>query len=419
MAGTNLSDLLDFIEATGSGYVTGPDTFINDAFSKNEYAFSRLCLANPSKKMVQAGQNIKFNTMFRGSGVGENVKPGQVLVPSNPQRLTHGTVPWRFTRTHTTAIDQEVLLNDAVTYGDAGVRFQQFVNIRDEKRALLEVSMWDDILEPNLWRQPNYATMEGADGLDPQSLPVFLNDFGIGSTTVAGLFDDQTGNTTTNYAGTGNLTIEGLSPANNNAVTQGRWKLNQFQYDSNAVSGASSVSGTINKNIIMGLESAYSACNFVNPGTFATYYTDPNVGQLNIGTSTRGQEIMMSLLRQGQNHYIAGPQDATYPDPQFRGIPVRRYTALDTAALFAASGSTLNTEMASATTNRGPRFYVWNSKFLYPVFHSQRYFYMTPSLTSVNVPDTAVIVAYVWYNLICTSLRRHAVVAPSGAVYTA
>lgn len=418
MPGIDLSLFQDMFIATGSLWTTGPRDFIAEAHAQREYASSTVLLDAPSKKMVQGGSNIKFGAIFQGSGVGENYKSGQWATPSNPQRAASATVNWRKSRTHVTITDDEILLNGdmraAMMVGSRELMFQQFMHMHDLKKELMQVSVWDDILEANFWRIPDYLQMEGTDGLHPNSLLVFLNEF------TDGLYNDDpsTSSSTTAYSTSGNQKIHGFGTANSDATTKGRFKVNQVQYDSTKYDGTATSGSPIgNKNVIQAIQEAFSKAKFVPPKRFADFYKRTDESKFNIGTSERGQMIFMDLLRLGQNQFIAGPQDPSYPDPQFRGVPVKRWSALDSLAAYSDGTSTLKGQFAA--TNAGPRYYLWNSEYLYPVFHEDRYFHMAKPPASANVPDTVVIWLFVWYNLVCPSLRRHAIVYPSASVYTA
>ena len=394
MSGTWLSDFLDFTAATGPYWTTGPSSFVVDAI-QNTYGFATLCEEHPDKKMIRGGANIKFGAIYQGNGTFENSKSGQTLTAVNPQRLQTGTANWRFSRAHMAFTEQEVMLNEAAYYGTEAARFQQYVKLRDEKMAALMVEVWNG-LEANLWREPVAANMESADGLDQYSLPVFINEF------TNGLF--------ANPGGAAWTTIEGLSPTA--AATNSKWKCKNRTYNSAVVNNQD--------NIVSTFDLMWNDVEYRKPRTFSERMTDPMLKQQRIGTSSKGRAILSQLLRGSQDRFVAGPQDPAYADPQFHGIPVERYSSLDTAALYAnTAGTGLATEGAAGTGNRtGPRYYWWNAAFLYPVFHEERYFFLTDPMKTPTVPDSSVVVFYIWYNIICTSLMRQGFVGPASGFAT-
>ncbi len=391
MSGVALSNFLDFVEGTTSTYINGPMGLVMEAV-KNTYWFGRLIQGQRSKKkMISGGANIRHSMVFQDSGSLETYLPGASHTWNNPQRLKRVQVEWRYAMAHMSWVEQEIINNEIVAYGDDEARFCEFVNIRNEKETICWASIWNG-LENLLWQVPFPADMESADGTEPNSIPMHVNEF------TDGLFDPQTSAAFT--------TKQGLSPTD--ASLAGRYEPQLATY-------AVATLGPGDANIIAAFDNMAEQLTFEQPPTMQQYWEDPRYNKQMIVTTRRGRAIYKQLLRAHQDHFVAGPQDPAYPDPMYFGIPIQRASTLEGLALYDA-GATLGDEFAA--TNKGPRFYFVNAEYLYPVFHARRYFYKYEVTKHHNVPDTWVLPIAIWFNTICTSYQRQGIVSPSAAVYT-
>lgn len=394
-AGVSIKEFNDFVEATGPTYVTGPKRLINAA-SEHTYFFARLLDGRfANKRMIQGGTDIRESIFFRGNGTGEWYQPGSPGNWVNPQRLEKVRAYWRFCRVHMSWVEQEILLNDKVTGGDANTRFQQYVDIRNEKEAIMWTEKWK-LLEDSCWRVPDKDTMEGEGSafIHPYSLLAFVNE------DPDGLF------------GKGNLanawtTVEGVDPTAPEVA--GNFTPQQQTY--------SSATGGDPKNIVAAFDDIWQDVGFEAPTMHRQYFEDPRFRTQIIVTGKRGRSIYSQLLRNAQDRFAVGAQDPAYPDPQFHGIPVMRSSAFEQGAFYSDGAGGLANEFGG--TNKGPRYLWLNSRYLYPVFHRDRYFYKDEVSRHHNVPDTWVCPVSTYMNIICTDRRHQGIVSPSGSVYTA
>ncbi len=393
MVGTPLSQFNDFVEGTGPTYVTGPKSLINEAV-KNTYWFGRLIQgAKSKKKMLQGGANIRENLVFQDNGTFQTYLPGQTHDWKNPQRLKKLQIEWRYTLAHMAWVEQEILNNEIISYGTNDARFQQYVDIRNEKEMLMWTSKWNG-LEDLLWAQPDSSSMESTDGTEPYSIPAFINEEANGLWgQFLGMSDSRTF-----------TTVENLDPKDTSLSL--RWQPQQASY-SPAKNTAADVGDPL--FLMSAFDDIFQDVMFEQPPTMKQYWEDPRYNKFMIVTTKAGRSQFMRLMRLQQDHFIAGPQDASYPDPQFNGIPVQRASTLETAALYNNAGSPVTEDNA---TSSGARYYLVNSEYLYPVFHTQRYFYKHEVTKHHNVPDTWVCPVATWYNIICTSRQRQGIVSP-------
>lgn len=394
MTGTALSNFNDFVEGTGPTYVTGPNSLINEAV-KNTYWFGRLIQgAKAKKKMIQGGANIRESIVFQDNGTFETYLPGANHEWKNPQRLNKLQIEWRYTLAHMAWVEQEILNNEIVSYGTSDAKFHEYVNLRNEKETLMWTAKWNG-MENLLWARPDSATMEAASGTEPYSIPAFINE------EANGLFNSDTAATDI----TSFTTVEGIDPTASSVDSKFAPQTNTYAYA--AASAEDSTLGTAFDNMMMDVQ-------FEQPPTMKQYWEDPRYNKQMIVTTKAGRSQWMQFLRKQQDHFVAGPQDAAYADPQFNGIPIQRASTLETALLYDDGSNAHVTEDVADVA--GPRYYWVNSEYLYPVFHAQRYFYKHEVTKHHNVPDTWVCPVATWYNLICTSRQRQGIVSPSADV---
>lgn len=396
MSGTSLDQFNSFVAATGSTYVDGPTGIINDSTRKTFWLNRFLDgseLAN--KKMIRGGKTIKNNIIFRDNGTFTHYQPGANQDWKNPQRLQAAETYWRFALAHMSWVNVEILLNDLIKYGDADVKYHQFASIRDEK----EMAMWSskyDGMEASMWRQPDVTRMEGDGSTQdlPYSIPLFINEH------ANGLYPSYT-------PGGAWTTIEGLDPTD--AEVDGQWTCQQNTYGS-ATAGSED-------NLVGAMDQMFMDLEFQQPPSMREYYENPAFSKQIIATSTTGRRAYMNLLRQGQDHFVMGPQDPAYSDPQFHGVPVTRAIDLQTGEYYANAGGTALVSEGNAN-NSGPRMYFIDTEYLYPVFHDEMYFAKQEITKHHNVWDTYVCPVATWHNLFCTSLRRQGILSPSTDLYT-
>lgn len=390
--GNPLSEYNDFVEGTGPTYVTGPMSLRNEAV-KNTYYFGRMMAGDVNAtKMLQGGADIRESVVFRDNGTFEFYQPGANHSWQNPQRLEKIRAFWRYSMAHMAWTEQEILNNDKISYGDETARFQQYVDIRNEKEMLMWTSKWNGV-ENALWAEPLTTTMEGegAGFTDPYSIPVFINA-------------DTNGLHARN--GTTWTAIEGIT------VTAASVD-SRFEPQINTYTGSTLNSDT---NVVSNFDEMFQDVTFEQPAMHKQYWEDPRLNKQMIVTTKVGRKAVMVLLRGGNTGgYVVGAQDSAYPDPIFNGIPVARASQLETATLY-DDGSSDNTTEALADLN-GPRFYWINGNYLFPVFHRDRYFTKHEVTKQHNVPDTWVCPVATWYNIICTSRQRQGIMSPTADVY--
>lgn len=397
-SGSLLAAYLDFVSGTGTARLTSaakPVQLVN----KHTFLFKRLW--NNNGMPVQGGKDMTFWFIPKGGGTFEEVLPGGTTTPTNNQVLQKGVIDWRFTRAHSTFTDPEFMLNDRIRYGSDQARFEQFVSIRDEKKTLREIDVALG-LEAQLGAVPNKATMEGAattGAVSPYSIFAHINQ------GTNGLYGSGFTVTPTGGVWTVKETIDPTSAAVNSNMN-----VTTAKYSSEAADNPA--------NLFGGLDALWMDIRWEQPDGLAQYKSDESLNNLMLLMTKQGIQVAQSLMRGDNDRYVAGPQDPAFGSPQFHGVPMTRWDALESAAIYDGA-SVLQTEgNAAGTQLKGPRAYCVNGNFLYPVCHDEMMFKDGTTLVHPHVPDTHVQYQHTWWNLICKSYKHQGLLYPTANVYT-
>jgi len=422
-AGSPLSTFNDFVDVTGPAFITSARGIVNEAV-KNTYLLGRFLRGRPDSQILSGGRVIRDTILFDEDTTAENYLPNQSFTWRNPQVLENWEINWRFTTDHSSWTDQEILLNinDGMS---RSARHQAYKNLKWAK----EQRMWTsklNFLEDRLTAQPDTATMETATGADQYSIFSFINEYGgtpldagvANSGLEEGLFGKNAPNindadglsltSVTNWS-----TVEGITPSA--VLGTGKWAPQQQAY-------VTPVGSIIPTDIIASaFDEMFQDVKFVPPPTRQEYFENENMVSQFIITSKKGMTQYQQELRGGQDQFVTvGRQDPAYVNPQYAGIDLIRIANLETATIYADSDGTadgvVNAALAPVTEGQGafigPRYYFINSRYLVPMFHSERYMTQHPTMRHPNQPYTTIKTCDTWWNLICRSRQRLGVVFP-------
>jgi hypothetical protein len=414
MSGSAVVLFNNFMEAQGPLYVTSPADVINDAQIHRTYSTGALMGGDRGmKKMVTGGSEIRFASFFETGQVTTHVQPGETRTWQQPQKLVHGAIKMRYRETHMAWTRQVIMHNEGARFGDTNRMFHQFVDHRRHLEQMMWTDYWD-FDESHVWSKPNFTEMESAAGGTQgqfYSIPAYVNEY------TNGLFNSPGQNLTGGPAFT---TIAGIDPTSS---TRGQTGFRQATVGySNAITTQNSLYS--NSTILVGLDKAWKKAHFEKPPKAGEYFTDPTYNNQQIFTSEAGQTAYTTALRASQDLFvIAGRQDPAFTDPSFNFIPVKYVTALQTAAIYpAGTAASITNNVAENGTlpinGGGPRFYLLNSNFLYPVFDEDMFFERGKVREHFNDPDTFVMPVFVWGNLLCTSRKRQVLLRPQVASST-
>lgn len=402
-SGSQISAFLDFISGTGTARLTTPSK-PTQLVTRHTWLWPRLWKNNGMP--CDGGQNLSFWFLPNTAQTYEEVLAGTTTVPQNLQVLQKGVVDWRYTRAHSVYVDQEILNNDRISYGTRDAQFEQFVKIRDEKAIIRKTDVAVG-RENQLGAVPNKARMEGiatSDATSPYSLFAHINEYGTAAANTLGLWGTgataAAAVTASGGAWTVKETIDPTATAVNSNMT--------VQKQAYSSAGADQPS-----NLIGALDGLWMNIQWEQPDSLAQYQNDETLNNIMFLTTKQGRQALMSLMRGDQDRYIAGPQDPAYSDPQFRGVPLKRWDMMETAAIYDGASALQTEGTAAGSQKAGPRILALNGNFLFPICHSERMEYVDPPIRALGVPDTWVQYESTWWNLVCKSYKHQGIIAPA------
>jgi hypothetical protein len=393
MAGTgnHLGLFLDFVEATGSTYLGGESDFINEA-GKRTYFMAK---AIQGQEILKGGRSVRENIVFQDNGTFGFHKPGAKQDWVNPQRLHKVESFFRYSMAHAVYVDQEILQNEVITKGTSDHRYRQIVKLRDEKMGVAWTTKWNGMENAN-WAVPNKAIHEGEGDEQMDAMPI-----------LAVVNEDANGLWGENYTGHTWTTVFGVDPTA--ASVNGRYTPQQETYANITINDPD--------NVIAGIERLFRKCHFEQPPTMKEYFEDPKYGKQDMISSSKGLSIYNTLLRAGQDRFVAGQQDPSYNKPLFKGVPLTYNDDFGVGTYYDDGSNGVTHEGAADLI--GPRFILLNWAYYFPFFHEERYCEVGERSRHHNYPETWVIPIATWYNWICPSRRRLGFLSPSADVVAA
>lgn len=356
MAGKALATFADFVSATAERVLTPPRDIINDA-TLHTYAIADALKGRGEDEVVQSGAEITDRIQLKaGSGFGF-YDPNEQFQPIIEDTLTKMRCPWRFAKDYWAWTDHEIKLN-------TGDRLIQWKSLRDSKRQAAHVSTFNG-MEAAIWATPVSATMESltTTGGRPYSIPCFITEDGL--------------------APSGFSTVMQIDPS-----TQPNWRNQVVNYQ------IADPDGTL----VSGMEELWRRCKFESPETKDNYFRETKFRKFKIYTNMDGWKMAVRLLRQtNDRNYPQNDLGYATDDPTFGRIPISWIETLDAAGY--ASGQ--------------PRFFYTNYEYLFPVYHSERYFYETDPISGGHMqPFSWVVYVDCWYNWFCRSRKRQGILVP-------
>ena len=451
MAGTHIKNFLDFMEATGPVYLTGPDVLINEAVKRN-YLFGDLI--REKNQAIQGGNEIRDVLMFDDARSFQFYQPNETFTYSNPQVMDTITANWRFSMDHMTFTDAEVELQ-----GGAGLSADatkaMYKNLKRSKEQRMVTSMVNGF-EEALFKptQGNFSEMETESGKHPYSIPSLITEVCVQTELDGGGANGVRGGRPVGCSGN----LLGIDPD-----SEDRWTNEVVFYDTTATQAISdagvlggggsasfdgskavidyaSVTGTMPYNNFAAInvfsylgafDEMYLRLQFRPPPTFEAYFENIVFNRQKILCSREGLNLYKQALRASNDRSFA-PQDMAYNQPTYSGVPLTYVAELDTAAIYPAAtvgtaaqyqatelaaltldSSAGATELGANVIQPGPRYHFINGDYLTPVIHSNRYMEKHEVMRHPNQPFTYVQITDCWYNILANSRQRHGILAPT------
>jgi hypothetical protein len=387
----SLSDFADFVKSTAPAWASSQDAFVNE-IQQNSYPLARFLKGREMSDVFQNGERIKDGIILDQPGTFQMISPETESTWTNAQTLTTWEIPWRFAQAHMAWTAQEVELNE----GSSAAVWKRVKKIK-------QTGLANDIvhgLNSKLFARPQKSKMESftADPGEPNSVPVFVNEYSNGLWAPGTVADSYSGST-----------VQGINPA-----TKTGWQPVQKTYANLTVDNAS--------NLLAAFDDIFLDLQFRQPGTMNEYFENESMFRQVIYTSKDGIVKYKKMLRaENDVQVVPGRQDPAYQNPTYSGIPLERAPQLETEKLYAASGSTLFTESPNlsgdeAAALEGPRYYWINANYMKMAFHSNYYFKYLDVFSPEKNRTKYILPIQIWFNLYVTSRRHHGIVSPSADV---
>jgi hypothetical protein len=396
---SSLDKFSDFQYLTHDIKLTGPQDIINEATLRN-YLVGDMLTNRDESNVFRGGKRLTERIQAYDNNGFQAYLPNEELTPVARDTIRYMNVDWRFVVGNYAWNDNEVLLNegDPNRYGDLKYEY--------ESGAVTSII---NGMESLLCNVPNTADMEAAGGRYPYSFPCFVQEGAITSAAV--------------YA-KGALPYGFSTVMGVDSSTETWWQNQTAGYTNASIETADSSTG-----LFTAFDKMMRVVKFdkLKINQAAKYWENDDLRKMRIYTSGNGRDIFMRLLRSKNNRLtVSGPQDAAYPDPRFDGYPVDWIEKLDTAPLYGLTGTagygvSLTGSFETTATGNGiytakagyPRFYFLNFKYMYVVFHAEKYFQQKMMDGGARQPFSHVMYFDTYYNLVCRSRRRQGIIQPT------
>lgn len=381
--GSPLSAFAQFVLDTPAIYLTDAKSVIVEA-QKQTYALSRFITGDPLER-IQGGQKIKDVIIFDESSTFTHYQPNDTFTYQMPQVQVQHAAPWRFSMDHAAWTDHEEALNEGLTLDS---RKAEYKKLKELIYARVMTSLMNG-LENSLWASPHGQTaeMESDTGRTPYSIPALLNE-------------------ETNGLPYGWTTVEQVNPS-----TESNWKPTKVLYDFN---DPADFDGSVN-GLIDAFEDMELRLNW-QPPKFEEgkrYFEKEGDARTRAYLTSRAGVTLFKWACRQVNDRLINVNNPAVPGVNFNGVDVDYIRTLDSALLYATgSAGTYNSELASATTTKGPRYYCVDARYLKFFVHSDHFLVRKMLPKNMSQPFTNVMLYDTWWNMFCRSRKRLGIISP-------
>ncbi len=362
----------DFLLATQEKVITPSMDILNDAV-KNSYILKTSLRGRGDDEVFQGGSRLTDRIMLEDNGSFQFYEPNQEFNPTTAQVLTKISVNWRFVKSDYSYTDEEILLNE----GGTEVVFKKLKRSHEQAS---QTAMFNG-MEDACWAFPSASSMEADAGKVAYSIPAFIDELG----------------STANYRWPGFTTIMTVDPA-----AESRWRNQISRYNS-------ATPYDQDDGIIAAFDDQWLAVMFESPDTASEYFENDLLNKMKI-LSNRDGVVMFKRALRALNDRTVSPQDPSYNDPVYSGVPVKYISTLDTALLDQTAASST----PAAWSAGSPRYYFLNFEYLFPIYHSDRYMSTVgPIPGGPKQPFSSVVYKNTYYNWFLRSRQRQGIVTPA------
>ena len=289
---------------------------------------------------------------------------------------------------------QQEIIDQQMSEMTRDALFEKWWDVKDQYYQDMYTD-WYGKVQDLLWAVPNRTLMEGTTATtQPYSIPCFINEFASGLSQPGA----ANGGTWTQ--------VHGIAPA----TTQGgaNWAPQLFTYDNLTVNSPTNLLNAIDNAIIKG--------DFRPPPQDAKWFeSELATPGMWFACSATGK-VKLEQLYRASNDRWDNPQDPA-GNPTYRGIPFVYCAKLDTAAIFpTAAAGALSTELNTAFSNGGPRFWGIDSNHLNVFTHRKWFMLSSGEMSPFNQPTKVAIFFHTMLNMMCSNRRSLLMIFPTANI---
>lgn len=348
--GTPIQLFNDWLLDTNEHQLTGPKDILNEVVNQT-WLLGDMLKGKSDAQVVRGGSKITERIQLDLSDQFAFYQPNETFAPQITDTQSKIEVNWRFAHNMWAYTEHELVLNE-------GDRLAQYKSLRDSKRQDCKIRTFTE-MEEALWTTPSTSTMETDTGTTPYSIPAFITEDGL--------------------APSGFTTVETVNPS-----TKSRWRNQVSTY----------VTASYESQVIPAFDEMWMKVDYQSPPTMKQYIEDTKYSKFKILTDRNGKKKIVDVMR-GMNDTLVNKLDAGASlNVAYHGVPIKYITQMD--------------NLGYASTQ--PRYFWLNTEYLFPIYHSSRYFSEIEPLRHPNQPYTWVVHEDTWYNLFCKSRQRQGIV---------
>lgn len=328
----------------------------------------------PMSEMLNGGSALRWTSKFKVSSKAAYYDPAtEDHAPQNSQDSVVGRSYWHTHMAHETYSEDQLLINQGGTGDSATIEETYAQEIKNKIQSL--VGSIANSFGETAWQRPDATIMGGQDLKQPNSIPVYLNEF------IYGLFGRLTAGGTYIDPTTGISSIHGFSPA---TVDHAKYRPWQDTYGA----GATGFTANSADNLIYRLSLAMRKTDFQPPPFHAEDFdpeSDTAVDRSGgvIFCSAKGLARAEHLYRSSQNRWDDFMDPAG--NPRFKTVQLVHEAQLDGgqavsgvlypnhSTLSSATGFVDEDATGVANATAGPRYYGVNFKYMKFIWHSAAY----------------------------------------------
>ena len=300
--------------------------------------------------------------------------------------------------------DTEREINEGA--GRAGDRSLKYKDVWFKKQ-MNSYSDWNDFQEEQYWLPPDTTRMEASGGDLMYSIPSLLNEY------------------TSGLPGSGNPGGAWTTKCGINPTTAGltNWDNQRFGYQD--LTTGSSMTGN---SVLVAFKQAMQKLDFRPAPQFAQYNEAANRNSAGfIACNGLARSTIWRVYQGAQNRWDNAMDP--YGNPVFDGAPFVYIAALDGALIYPTGSASPDTSTLSHDGNTaggggggggfgfaGPRFWLIQPEYLRQIYHERFTMANLGVMDDRAQPTSHTMPLLTWTNLFPRSLRRHAVIAPTGDI---